>query len=67
MEHQPGTGFSVLHGILDLHAKLGIALHVHSNLQGGVSEVEQAFFFLYSVGEIGIRILQLQFDQGRAV
>lgn len=44
MEHQPGTGFSVLHGILDLHAKLGIALHVHSNLQGGVSEVEQAFF-----------------------
>ena len=57
-----------LHRVLDLHVKLGVATCAHPTL-GDVLFLKQNHMWrlLYSLGEVGIWILQLQFDQGRAV
>lgn len=57
-----------LHEVLDLHVKLGVAACVRPNLEDVVFlKQDQMWYLLYSPGETGVCIVQLQFDEGRAV
>jgi len=64
VEHQPRD----LHGVLDLHVKLGVATYVHPTLEDvAFLKQDQVQCLLHGLGESGIWILQLQFDQRKAV